>query len=135
MNEVQLHLPGGVGAPGFLSLPNVAAPILLTARHTSVLVQLAITRHRQANWPAEAAGWMPPKLIAEAICIDPKDYLVRPDTIRKYIGRIEETIGEHLPPDSQQFELFQKENSLGYRLAIPIQLFMPDGDDSTGATE
>jgi hypothetical protein len=128
IQESELYLPGGVGAPGFLCIPTSdgAVTIRLSARQSNLLVQLALTRQRHARWPRDSAGWMTPKRIGEALGHGPKEYVVSAESVRKYVGRIRTKLRRYLGPADASFELFDRLPTLGYRLAIELKLFVEE---------
>jgi hypothetical protein len=128
MEEIELYLPGGVGAPGFVSIPSAegAVTIRLSARQSHLLVQLAMTRQRQSRWPRDSCGWMTAQRLGEALGHGPREYIVSPESVRKYIGRIRTKLRQHLGPAHASFELFERVPMLGYRLAIEMKLFIEE---------
>jgi hypothetical protein len=128
ITKASLYLPVGEGAPGFLSIHTPGGPITfrLSARQTTLLTQLVLMHQRQSTWPPECRGWMTAQLIGELMGTGEKDYVVSPDSVRKYVGRIRKKIRLHLGASYQTFDPFEQTPLLGYRLAIGVELFGPE---------
>jgi hypothetical protein len=128
ITKAALYLPVGVGAPGFLSIPTATGSVTfrLSKQQTNLIVQLVLTRQRQASWPPECTGWMTARLIGELMGGGPKDYVVSPDSIRKYVGRIRKKVRQQLGCAYDTFDPFEHLPLLGYRLAINVELVGPE---------
>jgi hypothetical protein len=128
ITQASFYLPVGPGAPGFLSVPTPGGPVTfrLSARQSTLILQLVLTHQRQSTWPPECRGWMTAQLIGELMGAGEKDYVVSAESVRKYVGRIRKKIREQLGEAYAKFDPFEQTAQLGYRLSIGIELFGPE---------